>query len=142
MSKNLLVTLVVVGVIVIAGIWLLTGSKKTSPAPAYQTNPAPAVQETSSPSAQVSQMKVTITSSGFTPQSITVKVGDTVIWVNQDSESHTVNSVVHPTHLVYPPLNLGNLKPGEEKSLSFPEAGTYKYHDHLNPSLTGSVVVE
>lgn len=140
MSKNLLVTLVVVGVIVVAGMWLLKGSSKEAPQPQYQQTTS---QTSASPSAtEAVKNIVTITSAGFIPQSITVKAGDTVSWVNQDSKSHAVNSAVHPTHLVYPPLNLGNLKPGEEKSLSFPEAGTYKYHDHLNPSLTGSVVVE
>ncbi|MDP3733537.1 MAG: cupredoxin domain-containing protein [Candidatus Daviesbacteria bacterium] len=134
MSKNALVTIAVVGVIAIVGIWFLKGSSKTAPQPAYQQTPQVAIEAVKN--------IVTITTSGFIPQSITVKAGETVTWINQDSANHAVNSVVHPTHLVYTPLNLGNLKPGEEKPLSFPEAGTYKYHDHLNPSSTGSVVVE
>ncbi len=142
MSKNALVTIAVVGVIAIAGIWFLKGSSQTAPQPAYQQIPQVTTQDSASPSATAVKNIVTITSSGFMPQSITVKAGETVTWINQDSVSHTVNSVVHPTHLVYPPLNLGNLKPGEEQSLSFPEAGAYKYHAHLNPSLTGSVTVE
>lgn len=89
-----------------------------------------------------SKSVVQITSSGFTPQNITVKAGESVTWVNEDTESHQVNSAVHPTHQVYPRLNLGVIKPAETKELSFPDAGSYKYHDHLNPSLTGSVTVE
>ncbi|MBI2334342.1 cupredoxin domain-containing protein [Candidatus Daviesbacteria bacterium] len=143
MQKNFLVTAAVVGVIVIAGIWLLTGSKKTAPVPSSQTSPAPALQEEASPSATVSQNVVRITSSGFEPQTITIKAGESVTWVNENTVSHQVNSAVHPTHQVYPSLNtIGLLQAGESKSLVFPEAGSFKYHDHLNPSLTGSVVVE
>lgn len=143
MQKNFLVTAAVVGVIVIAGIWLLTGSKKTAPVPSPQSSPQPASLENASPPAQVSQNLIKITSSGFEPQTITIKAGESVSWFNEDSVSHQVNSAVHPTHQVYPPLNtVGLIKAGESKSLMFPDQGGFKYHDHLNPSLTGSVVVE
>lgn len=142
MSKNFLVSAGVIVLVLIVGIWLLTGSKKNAPSPSPASNPS-ASQETASPSAEVIQMKVTITSSGFMPQTITVKAGESVTWVNGDNVSHQVNSAVHPTHQVYPPLNtVGELKAGESKSLMFPDVGSFKYHDHLNPSLIGTVVVE
>lgn len=128
--------------VLVAGVWLLTGSKKTAPNPSPASAPA-ASQETASPSAEVSQNVVNILSSGFMPQTITVKAGESVTWVNEDSVSHQVNSAPHPTHTNYPPLNtVGLIKAGESKSLAFPDAGSFKYHDHLNPSLTGTVVVE
>lgn len=142
MSKNFLVSAGVIAVVLVAGIWLLTGSKKVAPSPSPASAPA-ASQETASPSAEVAQIKVAITPSGFMPQTITVKAGESVTWVNEDSVSHQVNSALHPTHQVYPPLNsVDLLKAGESKSLAFPDAGSFKYHDHLNPSLTGTVVVE
>lgn len=145
MSKNFLVSAAVAAVVVIAGIWLLTGSKKVAPSPSPTSAPPPAggLQETASPSAQVSQNVVKISSSGFMPQTVTVKAGESVTWVNEDTASHQVKSAVHPTHQVYPQLNAVDLlKAGESKSLMFPDAGSFKYHDHLNPSLTGTVVVE
>lgn len=142
MQKNFLVSAGVVAVIVIAGIWLLTGSKKVAPAPSPTSAPA-VFQETATPSTQVSQNVVTISSSGFIPQTITIKAGESVTWVNGDNSSHQVNSAVHPTHQVYLPLNtVGQVRAGESKSLMFPDQGSFKYHDHLNPSLTGTVVVE
>lgn len=107
------------------------------------SSPTPRVspQSTASPSAL--QNTVNISATGFQPQSITIKAGQNVTWTNKDKVNHQVNSVVHPTHLVYPPLNtIGLLKPGESKSLTFRTAGTYKYHDHLNPSLRGQVIVQ
>lgn len=142
MSKNFLVSAAVVVVVVIAGIWLLTGSKKVAPSPSPVSEPTVS-KETASPSAEVSQNVVKISSDGFAPQTITIKAGESVTWVNEDSVSHQVNSAVHPTHQVYPPLNkVDLLKAGESKSLTFPDAGSFRYHDHLNPSSTGTVVVE
>ncbi len=84
---------------------------------------------------------VTLTASGFTPQSITVKAGTTVIWTNNSGATATVSSDNHPTHLVYPPLNLGSFGNSETLLLVFDQPGTYKYHNHLNASQTGVVVV-
>lgn len=85
---------------------------------------------------------VALTSSGFGPQSLTVKVGTKVVWTNRSGTAATVNSASHPTHLVYPLLNLGNFGNGDTLSLVFDKPGTYKYHNHLNAGQTGMVVVE
>jgi plastocyanin len=86
---------------------------------------------------------VQITQAGFVPDVVTIKTGETVVWQNPDGVSATVNSDVHPTHLLYPPLNLGEVPPqGGQVSLKFDKAGTFTYHNHLNPSQTGTVVVQ
>lgn len=150
MSKNAIIATVVIAVLVLAG-WYFMGSKKYStpqaPAKVSQTSaPATVASPTSSATngAIVKEDKntVQISSSGFSSKSITIKVGETVTWMNSDSVNHTVYSAGHPTHLIYPPLNLGTIKPGKKVSLEFPKVGTYQYHDHLNPSLTGAVIVE
>ncbi len=145
MSKNVWIAAAVVVVLVIAG-WFLTRPKPAAAPEVSQPTPAPttaqSISPSASPSANTSKNLVTISSSGFAPKAITIKVCGSVTWKNADSENHTVNSAPHPTHTAYPPLNLGLIKPGEEKFLAFPTAGTYKYHDHLNPSLTGSITVE
>lgn len=121
--------------------------------PTIQTNQnSPAANETDSTDTTSaasdsagtdSGSKVTITSSGFTPETITINVGDTVTWVNNDTTNHTVNSDNHPNHLLYPILNeAGLIKPSESSSVTFNEAGTFTYHDHLNAALVGKVVVK
>lgn len=148
MSKNTLIAAVVVVVLVLAGWYFIKsqqgGVSYTQPAPAASPKVSqPTTPATPSATKTTEKNVVTIQSSGFLPKNITIKVGGSVTWVNQDTVNHQVRSAVHPTHLLYPPLNtIALLKPGEEQSLTFPQAGTYKYHDHLNPSLTGSVTVE
>lgn len=94
---------------------------------------------------------IEITSAGFSPSTLTIKAGDTVTFINKDSAQHWPASAVHPTHAVYPEPggcigskfdSCKNLAQNEEWSFTFNEKGTWNYHDHLNPSLFGKIVVE
>ena len=148
MNNKILVATVVV--IVIAGGILLLRKGGSYKNPANSNSPiqqqsttitSPAQTQTSTGSAKENVATVTLTSSGFEPATITVKTGTKVVWTNKSGEAATVNSAVHPTHLVYPPLNLGEFNDGGTLSLMFDKPGTYNYHNHLNPSETGTVVV-
>ncbi len=98
----------------------------------------------------VMQANVDITSSGFDAQTVTVLKGGTVTWTNRGSSTARVASAVHPTHNAYP-IGGGcvgstfdtcrNINPGESWSFTFSEVGSWKYHNHLNPSQTGTVNV-
>lgn len=143
-SRNLTIGAIVVLVIVV-GWYFMQSQTAQAPTPAPQVTTEEASPSTSeaTEAAAMEENVVKISSSGFVQKDITIKAGGTVTWMNEDSEDHQVNSAPHPTHTTYKPLNtVGLLKAGEKKALMFPDAGTYKYHDHLNPSLTGSVIVE
>ena len=80
-----------------------------------------------------------------------IKTGDTVKWINNDTAPHWPASAAHPTHTVYPELGgcIGSkfdackgLANGEPFMFTFTHKGSWKYHDHLNPSLWGTIVVE
>ncbi len=96
--------------------------------------------------ATISQGKtVNITSSGFIPQTVTITAGQTVTWLNNDTASHQVAPNPHPTHDAYPgiwddPKQIE--APGDMYQKTFNTAGTYGYHDHTNPSVTGTVIVQ
>ncbi len=152
MSRNAIIGLVAVLVLGFVG-WNILYSQKSSPKTTAPETTAPTPAESgATPATEGGMVKedlvtgknvVKITSSGFSPQNITIAVGESVTWINEDTENYQIQSAVHPTHQLYPPLNtVGLLKSGEKKSLSFPDPGTYKYHDHLNPTLFGSVTVE
>lgn len=83
-----------------------------------------------------------ISPSGFQPKELRVQVGTKVVFTNASESVVQINSAVHPTHLVHPPLNLGAVEVGRNVSLIFSERGTFSYHNHLIPSQTGTVVVE
>lgn len=85
---------------------------------------------------------ITYSDNGFSPSSIKVKVGENVEFKNTSSESVQVNSAVHPTHQLYPELNVGTIASGGSKSVTLTTTGTKKYHNHLSPGQTGEIVVE
>ncbi|OGD90647.1 hypothetical protein A3D07_01590 [Candidatus Curtissbacteria bacterium RIFCSPHIGHO2_02_FULL_42_15] len=90
----------------------------------------------------VSGNLITYTDSGFSPAQVSVKVGDTVTFKNDSKANIQVNSAPHPAHTQFPELNIGSIATGESKTVTFTTAGTKKYHNHLNPSQTGTIVVE
>lgn len=80
--------------------------------------------------------------SGFSPAEVKVKVGEKVEFKNNSSKTVQVNSDPHPIHTSFPVLNINIIAVGETKSIVFDKAGTYKYHNHLNASERGTIVVE
>mgnify|MGYP003394341371 CR=1 FL=1 len=146
MNRNIVIASVVVLVLIVAG-WFLTRPKQTmAPEVTTQTTQAPVSTESATAASGGATVKevsmVSITAAGFSPKDITVKVGESITWTNDDSANHTVSSNPHPTHTLYPMLNLGMIKPAATKSVMIEKAGKYTYHDHLNPSNTGSITVE
>ncbi len=86
---------------------------------------------------------VEITSAGFQPSALKIKVGMTVRFMNKDSQLHWPASGIHPTHELCAGFDaLKGLAQDEQYSFTFKEVKTCPMHDHLNPSLTGSIIVE
>lgn len=90
---------------------------------------------------------ITITSAGLSAASVTVAVGQTVTFVNNDSRSHEIASNPHPQHGSCPSIERGlaTLAAGQTRlTQGFAGAGTCGFHDHLNDtnqSLQGSIVI-
>ena len=78
--------------------------------------------------------KVSITSSGYSPASLTVTNGSTVTWTNNDNMAHTVTTTEGS-------INSGDIAPGSSYTKTFTTAGTYTYHDSHNTNMTGVLIV-
>ena len=94
---------------------------------------------------------VVMTDRGFEPKSIIIRAGEGVTWVNQGTEFRWPASDVHPVHAAYPEKGgcIGSkfdacnvVRPGESFIFFFKYTGTWTYHDHLKPELTGTVIVK
>ena len=88
--------------------------------------------------------EIAIAGSDFSPKTIKVKKGQDVTWMNQDSNPHQISADPYPEGGSLPDLNSQEpLGQGESYTFVFDKAGTYTYHDHLNPeSYKGTVIVE
>lgn len=143
---NTLLWLVLLVVVVGGGYLLLKGQNASKMVQENKVMPTVATGSVSPVTKQEDKMAnevtINVTATGFDPKTVNVKVGTKVTWVNKSAAMANVSSAVHPTHLVYPPLNLGNFVDGASVSLVFKDKGTFKYHNHLDASQFGSVVVE
>ena len=70
----------------------------------------------------------------FSPDSVEIKVGETVTWTNEDAAAHTVTGDGG--------VDSGQLATGQTYSKTFDTAGTYAYHCSIHPAMTGTVVVK
>ena len=87
---------------------------------------------------------VEIVGGGFQPQTIKVKKGSSVMWVNSDNHSHHIVADPYPTGDSLKSLNSGEpITEGESYTTSFDDAGTFHYHDQTDPTgFKGTVIVE
>jgi len=98
-------------------------------------------------SAGPSGATITITAAGVSPSQVSVTVGQSVTFVNNDSRPHEMASDPHPTHGTCPSIEIGigTLAAGQSKlTQGFANAGTCGYHDHLNSgtaSLQGAITI-
>jgi len=78
----------------------------------------------------------------FNPGTITITKGDTIRWINRDTDLRWPASDPHPVHSNLPGFDsLGGLEVGEVYAYTFIESGTVTYHDHIDAQITGIVVV-
>lgn len=98
----------------------------------------------SSSRSALSSVTVLYSLSGFSPSVVRVKVGQTVIFKNTTEDDEMwVASNPHPTHVAYSGFDQrrGVVRDGEY-AFTFTQKGTWGYHNHLNPSRGGQVIVE
>ena len=84
--------------------------------------------------ASPSETRVSINQFKFEPAVVSVAAGDTVTWVNADTEEHTVTA----TDRSY---TSSGLEQTETFSHRFTAPGTYRYFCALHPHMTATIVV-
>lgn len=142
MNSKLLLGLVVIVAGVGIGWYIIKGS--SSPSTSTPTPTPEIATETVAPSPEATAVKVTVTygDNGFAPNTITVKKDTTVHFVNNASVAMWVASAVHPTHQLLPGFDeLASVDKGGSYDYTFTKVGTWKYHNHIQASDTGTVIV-
>lgn len=85
---------------------------------------------------------ITYTDDGFSPATITVKSGGSVIVTNESSETVGFKSDPHPVHTENTELNIDDVDAGQSRTFTVTTQGTWGYHNHYNASQAGTIVVE
>jgi plastocyanin len=84
--------------------------------------------------AHAEDTKITIDNFTFSPAQLTIKVGTTVTWKNQDDIPHTIVSAGK--------FKSKALDTDDSYSFTFTAAGDYTYFCSLHPHMTGTIKVE
>jgi len=82
------------------------------------------------------QNRIEIKDFAFNPQTITVKAGEKVTWINRDDEPHTVVSVEKQFK------KSTALDTDQEFTITAGAPGTYTYFCSVHPKMTGTIIVE
>ncbi len=126
MNKTYLIIAGLIVVVVFLAGFLLFGKQKTT---------------TSSKTETVNTKNLVMYSnSGFLPETLTIKSGETATFKNETSGAMWVASNPHPVHTDFSVFDQKSV--GDTYSFSFSSSGTYKYHNHRNPRATGTVIVK
>jgi plastocyanin len=72
----------------------------------------------------------------FTPDSVSVKAGDAVVWTNNDTVGHDV------TGDNFKSGDPGDMQNGDTYANTFDKAGTFNYVCTVHPGMEGSVTVK
>jgi plastocyanin len=120
-----------------------TPSTPSGSTPASTSQPVFSGEDDLAPIEQPEVREVKITAAGFSPSTITIMKGDYVQFTNTDSAKHWPASDPHPAHNGLPGFDAKKgLANGEKYTFQFMSTGTFTFHDHMNPSLKGTVVVK
>ena len=99
------------------------------------TTPAdPGTPGTPPPPPAPSTVAVRLANRAYSPASISIATGDTVVWTNADKDPHTVTERNAA-------FDSGTFQPGGSWQRTFTTAGTFTYICDLHPSMVGSVTV-
>lgn len=86
---------------------------------------------------------VRYTDSGFEPRELSVPLGTIVHFINESTNDMWVASNEHPGHTDLSTFDqFGFGKTGEQYVYAFDQIGAWRYHDHLNPTAEGVIIVE
>jgi plastocyanin len=75
-----------------------------------------------------------LTTTAYSPNPVSISVGGTVTWTNNDVTAHTTTGDDGS-------WNSGSLAAGAKFSRTFPAAGTFTYHCTLHTGMVGTVTV-
>ena len=82
------------------------------------------------------QNRIEIKDFAFNPQTITVKSGEKITWINRDEEPHTVVSVQKQFK------KSTALDTDQEFTITAGAPGTYTYFCSVHPKMTGTIIVK
>ncbi len=84
------------------------------------------------------RVDISMQNTAFVPDQVTINVGDTIVWTNNDAIIHTATSTSGTSS-----FDSGNMNSGETFTVVFTQAGVTNYRCEIHPAvMTGLITVE
>jgi plastocyanin len=106
------------------------GSSSTAP-----SSPSPGAGNGGGTPVSIVRGALDLTTTAYAPNPVTVAVGTSVTWTNNDTTAHT-STANDGT------WNSGTIAPGSSFTRTFASAGTFTYHCTIHPNMVASVTVQ
>lgn len=154
MTKNTTYVLVTVALLLLVGVGVyaftsdaddtkpLTPTTSSDSGSQTSTETKSNTPATSTSSENVSTATITFDGNTFSPSTITVKSGTTITLNNTSNVPVELSSADHPSHRDNPELNMRTVSPRSSGTLTVTKTGTWGYHDHIDASKTGTIIVQ
>lgn len=156
MNSRMLIAIVVIALIALGGYFLFS-MRAAAPTNSEPIGAAEDVQNETREEAPFAAI-ITYTDGGFSSSETTVRVGETVRFVNNAASGMWVGADEHPTHTSYDGTATREhcvdgtatggsfdmcrqAAPGESWEFTFTKAGTFAYHNHARATHGGTVTV-
>lgn len=119
-----------------------TAAPSATPVPTAALAPSPTAVPTAAPTAAAATIQDKIVEPSetnylswtYAPDTLTIHVGDHVVWTNTGQAAHTVTADGGT-------FDSGSLNTGQTWTFVFSKAGTYAYHCTFHPWMKGTVIV-
>ena len=119
-----------------------TTPEATTNPPATQPDP-PTGEPVVPDGNDVAVFEIAYDGKAFSPSQLTIKNGDVVIFMNNSDKSFWPASGPHPVHTNYPEFDAKKaIAPGQKFQFKFTKTGEWPFHDHLNSSVFGKIIVQ
>jgi plastocyanin len=134
-NKGLLALIIIIIIIIAAGVYIYsTQSSRTNVQTGVNNSSNQSIGNNSSNMTSAATT-ITIQNMTFNPDKITVRSGTNIQWINNDNTQHQIMSDTGS-------FQSNILNPGDSYNFFFAKTGIYGYHDALNPTVTGTIIVQ
>ena len=138
--KKIIIFIVIILILVLGYMFYFKNSAYQTPKNAQSgqvespTKGAPTTPEINTSVKKVAKTyPVSITNFSFSPNTITIEKGDSIIWTNNDSAPHQISANNSEGNVI---------KKGEVYSYTFVDAGIINYICAIHPNMKGTIIVK
>ncbi|MEL7669526.1 MAG: cupredoxin domain-containing protein [Methanobacterium sp.] len=134
-NKGLLALIIIIIIIIAAGVYLYYAQSSNRNVQTGMNNSTNQSMGNNSANTTSAATTISIQNMTFNPNQITIKSGTNIQWINNDNVQHQISSDNGA-------FQSNTLNPGDSYNFFFAKTGIYGYHDALNPTITGTIIVQ